>query len=107
MVDWDNGKEQIFWIKFLIAVVSAVIFFFLMQAFPTQIVMNPLIFYFSIMFLGCLFITFVLPPIVIVIFNRLRKSKRPPILQVLFYRVETIILVYTTIFTLLFMLNMG
>ncbi|MHA1271179.1 MAG: hypothetical protein ACTSPY_15400 [Candidatus Helarchaeota archaeon] len=107
MVDWKNEKEQIFWIKVIIALISGIVLFFLMQLFPVQMVKTPIVLYLSLFTLSCLFITFIIPPIVIVIFNKLIKNKIPSLSYLFIHRTGTMILVFTVIFTILFMLNIG
>ncbi|MHA1697190.1 MAG: hypothetical protein ACTSUG_18215 [Candidatus Helarchaeota archaeon] len=107
MVDWKNEKEQIFWIKMIIAIISSVVLFFLMQIFPVQMIQTPILLYFTLMVIMCFLITFLIPPIVLIIFNKLLKNKIPPISHIFFHRTGTMILIFSTIFTILFILNLG
>ena len=107
MVNWDNEKEQTFWIKVIIAIISSVILYFLMQSFPTFVVKTYFFNFFTFLFLICLLIAFIIPSIVILIFNKLRNTERPSFKTMIFYRTETFILVYTLFFTILFILNIG
>lgn len=107
MVNWDNDKEQVFWIKIITAIISGFVLYFLMQAFPKLIVKTYFLNFLTILLLSCFLIAFIIPPIVIIIFNKLRKSKIPPLKTVFFYRVGAFILIFTVIFTILFWLNIG
>lgn len=107
MVNWDDDKEQIFWIKVIIAIISAITMFFLIQNFPDLMIKTFFLNIFTISLISCLFVAFVIPPVVILVFNKLRKAKRPPLVSIFFYGTLTLILIYTTIFTILFILNVG
>ncbi|MHA1784438.1 MAG: hypothetical protein ACTSVY_16790 [Candidatus Helarchaeota archaeon] len=106
MVNWDDNEEQIFWIRFIITVISSVLFFFLMQLFTTSFIKN-IIMNLNLFTIGCLLITFVISPITILIFNKIRKTDRPPLIQVFLRHVEKSIIIFIAIYTLLFFLNIG
>ncbi|MBD3228966.1 MAG: hypothetical protein GF329_12325 [Candidatus Lokiarchaeota archaeon] len=107
MVNWDNDKEQVFWIKNITAIISAFVLYFLMIEFPTLIVKTYFLFFFTMLLIACFLIAFVIPPIIIIIFNKLRNSDNPPLKTIFFYRTGAFILVFTVIFTVLFILNIG